>query len=54
MYRAYLGMLAQSSGSGFRAGMRVPTDDYDGLMISCSVCLCVGNYNNTSIMSHLV
>jgi hypothetical protein len=30
MYRACLGMLVKSSGSGFRGGMRVPTDKYDG------------------------
>jgi hypothetical protein len=30
MFRAYLGMLAMSSGTWFRAGMRVPTDEYDG------------------------
>jgi hypothetical protein len=30
MYRACLGMLAKSCGAGFRAGMRVPTDEYDG------------------------
>jgi hypothetical protein len=28
MYRAGLGMLAKSSGTGFRAGMRVPTDEH--------------------------
>jgi hypothetical protein len=26
--RACLGMLAKSSGTGFRAGMRVPTDEH--------------------------
>jgi hypothetical protein len=31
MYRAYLGMLAKSSGTGVRAGMRVPIDEH-GLM----------------------
>jgi hypothetical protein len=31
MYRTCLGMLATSSGTGFRAGMRVPTDEH-GLM----------------------
>jgi hypothetical protein len=28
MYRGCLGMLAKSSGTGFRAGMRVPTDEH--------------------------
>jgi hypothetical protein len=28
MYRACLGKLANSSGTGFRAGMRVPTDEH--------------------------
>jgi hypothetical protein len=28
MYRACLGMLAKSSGTGFRAGMSVPTDEH--------------------------
>jgi hypothetical protein len=28
MYRACLGMFAKSSGTGFRAGMRVPTDEH--------------------------
>jgi hypothetical protein len=28
VYRACLGMLAKSSGTGFRAGMRVPTDEH--------------------------
>jgi hypothetical protein len=28
MYRACLGMIAKSSGMGFRAGMRVPTDEH--------------------------
>jgi hypothetical protein len=28
MYRAGLGMFAKSSGTGFRAGMSVPTDEY--------------------------
>jgi hypothetical protein len=30
MYLACSGMLAKSSGSAFQAGMRVPTDKYDG------------------------
>jgi hypothetical protein len=28
MYRARLGMFAKSSGTGFRAGMSVPTDEH--------------------------
>jgi hypothetical protein len=28
MYRACLGMLVKSSGTGFQAGMRVPTDEH--------------------------
>jgi hypothetical protein len=28
MHRACLGMFARSSGTGFRAGMRVPTDEH--------------------------
>jgi hypothetical protein len=28
MYRACLGMIAKSSGTGFRVGMRVPTDEH--------------------------
>jgi hypothetical protein len=28
MYRACLGILAKSSGTGFRAGMRVATDEH--------------------------
>jgi hypothetical protein len=28
MYRACLGMLAKSSGTGFPAGMHVPTDEH--------------------------
>jgi hypothetical protein len=28
MYRACLGMIAKASGTGFRAGMRVPTDEH--------------------------
>jgi hypothetical protein len=28
MYRSCLGMLAKSSGTGFWAGMRVPTDEH--------------------------
>jgi hypothetical protein len=28
MYRACLGMLAKSSGTGLRAGMRAPTDEH--------------------------
>jgi hypothetical protein len=29
MYRACLGMIAKASGTGFRAGMRVPTDEHE-------------------------
>jgi hypothetical protein len=28
MYRACLGMIAKASGTGFRAGMSVPTDEH--------------------------
>jgi hypothetical protein len=28
MYRACLGMIARASGTGFRAGMSVPTDEH--------------------------
>jgi hypothetical protein len=28
MYRVCFGMFAKSSGTGFRAGMRVPTDEH--------------------------
>jgi hypothetical protein len=28
MYRAYLGMFAKSSGTGFRAGKSVPADEH--------------------------
>jgi hypothetical protein len=36
LYRVFLGMLAKSSGSGFQAGMRVLTDEYDGETFLCS------------------
>jgi hypothetical protein len=39
MYRACLGMLAKSSGTGFCAGMRVPTDEHGLLKSSCLCCL---------------
>jgi hypothetical protein len=35
MYHACLGMLAKSGGTGFRAGMRVPTDEQGLLENSC-------------------
>jgi hypothetical protein len=38
MYRACLGMLAKSSGTGFRAGMRVPTHEHGLLYSSCWLC----------------
>jgi hypothetical protein len=36
MYRASLGMLARSNGTGFLAGTCVATDKYDVYTISCS------------------
>jgi hypothetical protein len=36
MYRACVGMLAKSSGTGVRSGMRVPTDECDGQTIPAS------------------
>jgi hypothetical protein len=35
MFRACLGMLAKPSGTGFRAGMRVHTDELGLLKSSC-------------------
>jgi hypothetical protein len=29
LYRACLGMIAEASGTGFRASMRVPTDEHE-------------------------
>jgi hypothetical protein len=39
IYRVCLGMLAKSSGTGFRAGMLVPTDEHGLLLSSCLWCL---------------
>jgi hypothetical protein len=38
MYLASLSMFAKSSGTEFRAGMRVPTNEYDGQLIPAAAC----------------